>query len=256
MGLKDFADQVKREARYGSTSVTNDQPTLDILARINSGLGAIWAAYDWPWAREELSIAVTTTAKRYLVSSVSGALVDRITHLIPQDDTVTPPVHGEPLDQLEMRDFYAWFAAQAAPNGVPGVPQKYVNLGLDPDGSGKWYIEIAPMASSAFTMGGWAKKIRTDFTLANLVANATMYAIFPKDIVDYVLLDYVKSGIYEISGDKVSATRFDTTYQQKLARKIKEQASAARDNSGVTTPPPDSYRWKSRMRSKGGTGVY
>lgn len=256
MGLLDFANLVKRETRYGSTSVSNDQPTQDILARLNLVADAVWAAHDWPWALEELSFAITTTAKRFLVASASGALVDRITELVPQDASANPPVYGAPLDQLERRDFYAWWAAQAAPNGIPGTPQKYVNLGLDPAGSGKWYIEIAPMAATAFTMGGWAKKIRTDYTLANLQANATMYAWFPKGIVDYVFLDGVKAGIYEIQGDKAGAARSDSMFQRRLAEKIKEQASAARDNSGITTPPPDSQIWKRRMRSRGGTGVY
>lgn len=269
MRLGDFITQNKRECAFGQASLTTDQAELDILARVNMILGVIWAAYDWPWALESISFPVDTQHTQYLVAAASGNLIDRITDLLPQDSSANPPVWGPPLVEKERQDFYAWFASQPAGVGgsnpaipnTPDIPSSYVNLGLDPNGTGKWLIELAPVPPSSFTMKGFAKKILTQVITPYVIADVTANVVigsgyFPQGIMDYLLMDGVKAGIYSIMGSKDLAQAYDASFQAKLRMKKSEQANSARDDSGIVTPPPDSYRFKRRLRNRGGTGVY
>ena len=258
MKLGDLVNQVKRECRYGTSGLNTDQQTVDILARAVTSLKEIWSAWDWPWALEKISFAVNPNATQYLVASASGNLVDRITDLIPQDPTTAPATWGAPLQEMERQEFYAWFAQQvpaSANNSAPGVPTKYVNLGLDPAGSGLWQIEIAPLPATGFLMKGFAKKLLVTPLIQDVIANNAI-PYFPDGVIDYCLLDGIKAGVYEIQGSAAQAQAFDASFQRKIQKKIAEQSNAGRDDSGITVPPPDSWRWRQRMRAQRGTGVY
>lgn len=266
--LADLINQVKRECGNGQYQ-TVDQVVFDCLARINLCLTEIWEAYDWPWALTPISFPVNTQNTQYLVQALNGQGIDRITDLFPQDPTASPPIWGAPLGELERQDFYAWFAGvkpgvggsnPAIPN-TPDIPTKYVNLGLDPNGSGLWLIELAPVPSSSFNMKGFAKKILTQIVTPYLVQDYNNNVVigngyFPAGIIDYTLMDGVKSGIYENMGQKNLALSFDNSFKAKIKQLMGQQANSARDNSGFVQPPPDTYRFKRRMRSRGGTGVY
>jgi hypothetical protein len=269
----DFANQVRRECQYGTYGVNTDQATIDILARINLILQTIWAAYDWPWSLEPLSIPITPGIVNYLVSTASGNLIDRITDLLPQDPTVSPPVWGPPLQQIERQDFFAWEATAVqlgaslyGPNAFLDTPTKYVNLGLDPAGSGYWQIQIAPASPSVFTMRGFGKKCFIPHYIQDIISNAPLGTIvnpvnsanvilFPGGILDACLMDGVKAGIYEIKGAQSVADNFDKKFQATLAKAIKDQANAGHDDSPIAAPPPDYYRWAQRGRSGRGSRV-
>lgn len=248
MNSKDFMDVIKREGRYGSPSITNDRATTDILNSINIRRKAIWAKWDWKWALEPLATPMIIGQRNYSISSKSGALVSRITDLIPQDRTVTPPILGFPLTQLERQDFYAWVANSES---TGDVPSKYVNLGLD--SNGKWKVEIWPPPATVFTMAGFAKGILEDITLANILANDS-FGYFPDGIIEVLLKTGVLSDIERINGDKEEAARLDISFENKLDEKVQQQSNAGRDDSGITSPVPDSYRWLKRMR-RGSTVV-
>ncbi len=258
MNLADFINQVKRETRYGTSGLNTDTATLDILARVNTARKEIWSAWNWPWSLEALSFTVTPNTAQYLVRAASGNFVDRITDLIPQDPTTAPPTWGAPLQELERQEFYAWFAQQTPPtanNSTPGVPTKYVNLGLDPAGTGLWLIELAPLPAAGFLMKGYAKRLLSTYLIQDVNNNVAM-GYFPDGVIDYCLLDGVKAGVYEIQGTMDAAKRYDDSFRVKIQRKIAEQGNAGRDDSGITAPPPDAWRWKQRMRNRGGSGVY
>lgn len=245
-----FVSAMKRETRYGDPAVTDDTPTADVVDKINVRRKRIWSKWDWKWAREPLSFAVTPGTSDYVVHATAGAavIVDRILDIIPNDPAVSPAVTGKPLDEVDYREFYTWLATEP---DAPSVPTKYINLGLN--AAGFWQVRIWPSPASAFTMHGYAKKVLTTYTVADIAAG-TAFDYFPDGVVDNVLRDGVKSLLYEIQGEKVEAARLDLSFENKLNELVQEQAGVATDDSGVTSPPPDSYRWAKRMR--GGTGVY
>lgn len=251
MNLNDFMGMLKREGQYGTPGDTGDQPTLDILNSINVRRKRIWAKHDWAWALEELSFALTVGSKGpYSVTAISGLLVDRITDLYPVDTTVTPNTTGKPLIQVTRQDFYGWSAAGTPVNGAP---LRYINVGRN--AAGNWQIMLAPPPASATTLKGWAKKILSTFTLADVVAN-TAFDYFPDGIVESVLKDGCQSDIARIQGDKVEAARLDEAFEAKLNMMKTEQAGVGHDDSPITTPPPDMYRWKKRARASNPTGVF
>jgi hypothetical protein len=251
MNIGDFMQVVKRQGRYGTPAVLTDQATLDIIAAIDIRRKRIWSYWNWQWALEPLAFAITVGNTSYVVTSASGALVDRITDLIPRDLTVSPVVSAPPLQQLERQDFYAW--AASIPSDAPTVPSKYVNLGRN--AAGNWQIEIAPSPSQAFTMAGYAKKILTSFVLTDFQAN-TAFDYFPSGVIENLLLEGVLADIARIQGEKDTALTMDSNFERKLNMLKAEQDNAGRDDSGITTPPPDSIRFKYRHRSRRGTGVY
>lgn len=255
MGINDFMGILKREGRYGTPGETGDQPTLDILNSINVRRKRIWARFDWAWALEALSFALTVGSQGpYSVTSVSGALVDRITDLYPVDTSVTPNVSGKPIIQTTRQDFYGWVVA--GQSGTPvfqGPPLRYINVGRS--AAGLWQIMVGPAPATATTVKGWAKKILTTFTLADVVAN-TAFDYFPDGVIETVLKDGCQSDIERIQGNLTEAARLDQAFEAKLEKMLMEQAGVGKDDSPITTPPPDAYRWKKRMRASGGTGVY
>lgn len=251
MGINDFMGILKREGRYGTPGETGDQATLDILNSINVRRKRIWARFDWAWALEALSFALTVGSEGpYSVTSVSGALVDRITDLYPVDTTVTPNVKGQPLVQTTRQDYYGWVAAGPQVNSPP---IKYVNIGRS--AAGLWQILVGPPPATATTVKGWAKKILTTFALADVIAN-TSFDYFPDGVIENVLKDGCQSDIERIQGNLVEAARLDQAFEAKLEKLVMEQAGVGRDDSPIAAPPPDHYRWKKRRRSKYGTGVY
>lgn len=250
MFLNDFMNVVRREARYGVVGTTNDQATLDILAEVNIRRKRIWKKADWPWALEQLATPLTASSQGpYSVLAKSGNLVDRITDLIPQDTTVTPPIFGPPLQEQTRQDFYAWSNTQIP---VPDTPSKYINLGRN--AAGQWQILLWPSPVQNFTLAGWAKKILTTFVLADVTGN-TAFDYFPDGIVEDVLLDGVLAGVLRIQGETAMSERLDQAFEMKLKSLVLEQRGAGQDNSGVTSPPPDYWKWKSRARKAGGTTV-
>jgi hypothetical protein len=255
MGINDFIKKLKREGQYGEVDVTDDQRTLDLLASVNVRMGRVWAKKDWPWSLEELSFALTVgSLGPYSVTALADAsrLVDRIIVLVPVDTSVSPNIPGKPLDQVELREYYGWdMAGVQRPDGAP--PTRYVNIGQN--SAGLWQVLINRAPSSAMTIKGWAKKVLTDYTIADVVAN-TPFRYFPPHIIDTVLEEGCRSDVARLNGDKAEATRLDLSFEAKLTEKGQEQQSAGVDNTPVTTPPPDGYRWKKRMRRASRSGNF
>ena len=251
MNLNDFIVVVKRECRYGDPGATTDQATADILAEVNIRRKRIWRKFDWAWAMEELSFSLTTSTNRYAVTALADPtkVVDRLSTLYPIDTSVTPNVKGEPLVQLPLHEYYRWCASGTQ---MPDFPSRYVNFGRN--SAGLWTIEVWPTPARAMTMGGWAKKILTTMTAADVAAN-TSFDYFPDGVVEDVLLDGVKSGIFHVQGADAEAARLDLAFEAKLKLLVSEQAPAGLDNSPPTSPVPDHYRAKKRQRAQRGTWV-
>ena len=261
MLVNDFVNLVKREQQYGAfativngvvTSGTiSDQQTFDILTEVNVRRKRVWAKWDWKWTMEPLSIPVTPNVSNYLVTATSGNAIDRIRSIIPNDPTVSPPVLGAPLQEMEVEDFYAHTQRQW-PN-TPSQPTRYCNLGQN--AAGVWQIMIWPTPSVAFTMTGYAKGVLKTFTLADLTAG-TAFDYFPDGVVESILLDGVAAGIKSIKNDLVGAAQKESMFEAGCKLLVGEQAGVARDNSPITTPPPPWWASRNRMRSRRGTGVY
>ncbi len=263
MLINDFINVVKRERRYGTfativngvvTSGTiTDQPTFDILNEVNIRRKRIWLKWDWKWMMEELAIPVVPGTVKYGVTSKSGNAIDRIKYLFPTDPSVNPPVSGDEIIELEPGEFNNLTQSQGITPAVPNVPRRYMNRGQN--AAGQWQITIWPSPPVAFTISGFAKGILKTFTLADLTAG-TAFDYFPDGVVEDVLLDGVSSGVLAIQGQEAEAARLDMQFESKCKLLVGEQAGVARDNSPITSPPPDYYTSRQRMRSKRGTGVY
>lgn len=246
MNVNDFVNMVKRAARYGSTGTTGDQAATDILNSLNMRRKRIWAKWNWGWALTPITLTLTEGTKAYTLETK----VDRITDLYTIDTSVSPSETGEPLKQCTRQEFYRWIANDTQVNGVP---EKYINIGLD--ASGYWNIVIAPPPLANLSLGGYGKKILTTYTAADLVAN-TAFDYFPDGIIEDVLWDGVLSDASRIQGETAEAARLDISFEEKLKLLVQEQAGAATDDTAVAAPVPDSYRWKKQQRSKYGTGNY
>lgn len=232
--IGDFVGIVKRESRYGTSSVLTDQPTLDILNEVNVRATRIWGAADWKWTRETLQISLVSGTSDYVVDTVSGNLIDRILNIIPLDLTAAPPVQGKPLVELTERQFFE--QCDMRPGYSAGSPEKYYNRGLD--SNGKWGITVWPVPNTAFKLTGSAKPILSLYTLADIVANNPI-RYFPNSVVVDVLLDGVMSGIKGIMGDDAEKARLDVQFENKLQKFIAEQIGVATDSTPPTSDLPD-----------------
>lgn len=260
MNVADFLRDIKGKSRYGDQTSIADTQESQLLDSLNLKAGRVWDK-GWPWNLEELAFAIVPGTARFLVSAKSGNKFSRILDLIPQDATVSPTVWGKPLEQCTRRDFYGKYAQPANPgNGqlsgqTSGPPCRYVNLGLDPAGSGLWRIEVAPLTMQNFTMAGWAVALRVPYTMADVQANNPM-TFFPQDVVDDLLTTGVLSDAFHYAGNDAEAARLDSMFESKLNQKVQEQIAAAEDDTPITVPMNAELSRRYRLRNWGGTGLY
>ena len=252
INLNDFITILKRNGRYGTPAVLGDQNTADILASINMRGATIWGFSDWKWKLEPLSIPVNPNTNAYNVSAASGNPIDRIHSIIPHDPSVTPPVLGAPLQEMEIEDFYRETQRQFP--SPPDQPCKYCNLGMN--AAGQWQILIWPVPGSAFTMTGYAKAVLYTYVQADVLANNPIQ-YFPNGVVLDALYSGCMIDIDSIQGlPALSRASAEEAWLRKLKTLAADQASVARDNSPITTPPPPWWSARNRMRSKKSSGVY
>lgn len=246
--LGDFVAHLKRTSRYGVVATTNDTPTSDILTSINKRLAAIWGRHDYKWGRELLAFDLVAGQRQYDVTAASGNPIDRIQDLIPYDSTGTF-LNGEPLTQRTTRDFFKRHGAAWGSDA---------NLGLEPGQAAEYYqveltaanvrtVVIWPTPSAAGKMGGYAKGILTTYTLADVVANATI-AYFPNDVVLDALFSGCMIDIALIQGMSVeNSFALERGFEHKISRLVEDQAGVAQDNTPITTRMPATVR---RLRSR------
>ena len=252
INLADLITILKREGRYGTPGLVTDQANTDILNSINMRGARIWGYKDWKWIMEPLGFAVTPNVNAYVVAAKSGNQIDRIHSLIPNDPTVTPPVFGKPLQEMEVEDFYA--ETQNLPQPCAGAPRRYCNLGMN--AAGAWQVLIAPTPAVAFTMTGYAKAVLYTYLQADVVANVPI-KYFPNGVVLDALFSGCMIDIAMIQGmteDQKAVA--EAAWLRKIEQLANEQMGVARDNSPITTPPPPWWATRNRMRSKKGSGVY
>ena len=251
INIGDFINLLKREGRYGAAGVV-DQAQADILNSINMRGARIWAFADWKWIMESLSFAIAANNNSYVVAAASGNPIDRIHSIIPYDPTVTPPMAGRPLQEMEIEDFYA--ETQNVVPAITGAPRKYCNLGMNATFS--WQILIWPTPSVAFTMTGYAKAVLSTYLAADVVANIAL-KYFPNGVVLDALFAGCMIDIDSIQG-MLAPQRLvaEQAWTEKLKALKAEQSGVARDNSPITTPPPPWWSRRNAMRSKKGSGVY
>ena len=231
--LGDFVGQIKREGQFGSLLVTNDQPTLDILNATNRRLARIWAAANWRWRHEKLSIALVPNQSEYKVVAASGNPIDRIMNLYPLDNTTNPPLRGKPLIEKTERQFFS--ECDTRPGYCPGVPEKYWNEGMDANNI--WNIQVSPTPMSPGTIVGSAKMVLVPYVLADILAN-NPFTYFPNDVILDTLFDGVMSSVAACKGDTAGRDRLDGSFEAKLKILMGEQLGVANDDTPITSEPP------------------
>lgn len=250
IALNDLIGMLKRVGQYGSFGTTVEQATTDILNSINARSARIWSAADWKWKREVLSFAVTPGIVQYAVTSKSGNAIDRILDLIPNDPTVSPPIAGAPLDQMEIGDFYLKCPQSGQ---LPSVPTKYINIGQD--ANGRWQVIIWPSPSSTFTMSGYAKAVLATYVMADVVANNPIL-YFPNGVVLDALMSGCLIDIGRIRGmTPETALAAESAWENKIRLLKGEQIGVSADNSPKTAPMPDRIVRRMNNRSIRGSRV-
>ena len=271
MNVVDFITWVKRESRYGGSPVilgaaaANDQPTIDILTALNARRKRIWRKPGgWPWFIEQIAFKVTPGTVVYAVTAKSGNRIDRIQSLIPQDPTVTPPVAGNPLQQLTERQFAEKKRDYIAtgPSGYVDTPRYYKNLGLV---NGQWNVEIWPPPASSFTMGGSAKGVLNTFLIGDVTGVAPFSPgnltgagnppldYFPDGVVEDVLFEGVMGDVNLIQGDKAAYAAAEASFEAKIKLLAAEEADAAKDDTPITRPLPKLVRRRMGRRGRSGS---
>jgi len=239
--LGDMVSHLKRTARYGQTTVTNDPPTQDILTSINKRLSAIWGRHNWKWSREKLSFDLVAGVRQYDVTALSGNPIDRIEDLIPFDATGTF-LAGKPLTQRTTRGF---FERHGNDFGYPvtveqpnrGERGEYYQVELTADNVRT--IVLWPTPDAASKMGGYAKGVLTSYTIADIVANVAI-AYFPNDTVLDALFAGVMIDLGLIQGTTTpeSAAGLERVFSAKISQLVSDQAGVATDNTPITTKLP------------------
>ncbi len=229
IALNDFVTILKREGRYGTPSITNDQITADILASINMRGARIWAAADWKWYRELLTFTMVSGTKQYAVLVVSGNPIDRIQTLIPYDATGAF-LSGVPLTERTIQDFYTFCPL------TPGTPTDYYNLGIDANGA--WNVILSPVPNITTKIGGYAKTVLATYTNADVVANVAI-KYFPNAVVLDALFAGCMIDINLIQGMTPDvALAKEQAWEKKIQALIKEQLGVATDNTPPRSPRP------------------
>lgn len=245
MNIGDLCNIVKREGRYGSTAVTNDQATLDILNSINVRRKRIWQKWDWYWVLDAIQFNVASGTTQYAVQTVSGNAIGKIYILTLADNSVSP-ANVSLLKQITLEKYYEWEINEDSK--LPGLPDRYVNIGLG--ANGLFNVIISPSPSAAYTIQGYGKKILTTNVLADIIAN-TALDFFPDAICENVLLDGVLADIAMIQGDMPSYAGLNSAFEAKLKALVQEEAEALQDHGEWTDGPPDYYIYAQRHRRSG-----
>ena len=237
IGVGDLYRIASRTGQYGQSSSSpgwsGTIPAQDILDSINVRLTRIWAAANWRWRHEALSIPMVSGQSVYPVTVVSGQPIDRIMNLYPLDMTVAPPIQGKPLTEMTERQFFS--KCDIRPGRCAGGPESYWNCGMD--ANNVWSIQVYPVPSSAFSLKGSAKMVLTTYTLADILANNPIL-YFPNGVVLDCALTGILSDIAGCKGDPVNQGSRDASFEAKLKLLMGEQLGVATDETPITSDPP------------------
>lgn len=246
IGVKDLLSRLMRQGQFGNIATLGnpgDQPTLDLIASLNSRLAPIWGEADWKWARESIRFALAPNVRQYTVATVSGNKIDRIQLLVPYDVTGAF-LQGDPLNGRTELDFYTyctmpkWDANSGggSSNWNTGAPEDYYIVNLDANGN--WTIIIDPVPVIASFMGGFAKALLPTYAIADVVAN-TVISYFPNGVVNDALFQGMMIDVGLLKGMTIeNAAGLENAFQAKIRRMVKQQIGVTTDNSPRTTRLP------------------
>lgn len=235
MTLGEFLELCKRQMRHGDPAVTSDQVTEDLVRYLNLRRRRFWRKWYWDWSLDELSTAMVVGQSDYTFGATVGEII--ILQIEGEDDYLTP---------VGMKEYFRW---KKKANEGQGTPTHYIRLGRDASKNIKVRVWRTP--SAAGTIGGFAKKRLTDYTVADIATN-TGFEYFPDDVLD-ILKVGVESDIAEAKGNKEEALEKDRRFEKMMKDLIPEEM--VKPDEQITTPAPEFWRRRRGLRRSGTTVV-
>jgi hypothetical protein len=233
MTLSELVSLVKRTARAGSTSVTNDQVTADIILFTNNKGFELWRRWPWDWSYTEISYSQG--------AGVSDKTFDGTYATIGAIECLA--AGGAPLDNLNFKEYLRWWKDE---EDSPGSISKYIRIGRD--SSGYLKIRFWPTPASATTITGWGKNRFTKYAVADIATN-TALTFFPEE-THQILYEMVLGEQFRVMNDNRYASQINLANAMILELIAEEMTQKDQQSK---SPPPALFRFGSRKR--GGTTV-
>ena len=230
--LDDFVVGIKRDCAFGTTSVTSDRATADIIRSLVRHCKRVAKRWPWDWLIKLFDVNVTAAAQNITLD----ADIDRIWGIGDNNS-------GR-LKKVSIKQMLDWHtpASSEADTNVVGY---FCHIGRDTT-TGARIIRVLGNPSSAAVLPAYCLKKFTPLTVADIATPAN-FLPFPDEVID-VIGDFVRSDVERIQG-KMTWETHKKLAQEDLTELIGDEQSDPSDD--VTTPLPDYYRKKRNARRSG-----
>lgn len=232
--LDDFIKDLKRTNQFGDETVTDDEPTADILRWTNRFKLGVANKGNWSWL-----------IKTFTVPVVSGE--QEITLDVTVRKVLAIKGAYARLRKVSIKQAMDWHtpAVQSAASADNSLVGWYTELGVN-ETTGARKIKVYGLPGANASLTAYGTKALTPFTVADIATPANFMPL-PDEVVSLVG-DLVSSRIQKLKGNVNWASLEKVAWDSVLLMLGDEQSDPADD---VTTPLPPYYRKRRAFRRNG-----
>ena len=232
--LDDFIKDLKRTNQFGDESVTNDEPTADILRWLNRYRDAVANMTAWSWIVKQFNIP--------LVAGIQDITIDATIRKVVAINNG----NGGRLQKTSLKQAMDWYTPSDALNDNNDLILGYfIDLGVDGN-TGARKLRVFGKPSSNGTLVAYGISTFPIFAAADIATPAN-FLPFPDSIMN-MISDLISSRISKFKGDANWAAYEKVAWNNLRIAMGEEESDPSDDN--VTPLPP--YFQKRRIMRRGG----